>query len=55
MQHCHHVAAREEILPKGSGLLGTVCMNQRPDDLVLGDLNCQVEQLAHAFLAYTLD
>jgi hypothetical protein len=27
---------------------------QRSDDLVLRDLNGQVEQLAHSFLAYTL-
>lgn len=54
MQHGHHVAAREEILSKGSGLLGALCVDQRSDDLVFADLNCQVVQLAHAFLAYTL-
>ena len=54
MQHGHHVAAREEIPSKCPGLLSTLCVDQRPDDLALRDLNGQVEQLAHSFLAYTL-
>ena len=55
MQHGHNVAARKEILSKGSGLLRALCVNQRPDDLAFSDLNCQVVQLAHRSLAYTLD
>ena len=54
MQYRHHVAAGKEIPSKGPGLLSTLSVDQRPDDLALGDLNSQVEQLAHAFLAYTL-
>ena len=54
MQHCHHVAAREEIPSKRPGLHSTLCVDQCPDDLALRDLNGQVEQLAHSFLAYTL-
>ena len=54
MQNGHHIGAGEEVLPKGSGLLSTLCMDQRPDDLALGDLNDQVEQLAHEFVRYSL-
>jgi len=53
MQDGHHVAAWKEILSKSSGLLSTRCVDQRPDDLALGELNSQVEQLAHGFLSYT--
>ena len=54
MQHGHHVASRKEVLSKCPGLLSTLCVDQRPDDFALRDLNGQVEQLAHSFLAYTL-
>lgn len=55
MQDGHHVAARKEVLSKGPGLLSTLCVEQRPDNLPLRGLNGQVEQLAHRFVAYTMD
>ena len=54
MQYGHHVAAGKEVFSKRPGLFCTLCVEQRPDNLALRDLNGQVEQLAHCFLAYTL-